>query len=306
VPHAVFQPVLAVGVLSPPVRFRTLLTGWQAEPFALLTSVVLAAATVGYLIGVRRLAHRGRRWSRWRTTSFVAGVIVVILALDSGIASYDRSVFYVHAMGHIALMTAGPVFLALAAPMTLWLQASGRSLHRSLLKILHNPVFELATNPILVASLSYFVMLAYFLSGFYAYSEKHPLVLDLSNVVFVVSGCLYWWPVVGLDPSKWRLSFPAKLGYLATGIPITTFLGLALISARNSIDPSVHTVSDTHAGGGALWILGELYTLGAMGAVLVQLMHSEERAAARHDRRMDHEKANLEREIALQRSSRRQ
>jgi putative membrane protein len=305
VQHVVFSAGPIVGVLSPPVRLRTLLTSWQAEPFALLASVVLAAAAIGYLTGVRRLGRRGRQWSRWKTVSFLAGAILAILALDSGIAYYDSSVFYVHAIGHIILMMAAPVFLALSAPMTLWLQASGRPLQRFLLKILHNPLFELATNPILVASVSYFVMLAYFLSGFYTFSEQHPLVLDLSNVVFLVSGCLYWWPVVGLDPSKWKLSFPAKLGYLATGIPVTTFLGLALISARNSVDPAVHTLADTHSGGGVLWVLGELYTLGAMGAVLVQLMHSEERAAARYDRRMEHETANLEREIALRRSARR-
>jgi putative membrane protein len=305
VPNAVLLPGLLLAVVSPPVRLKTLLTSWQAEPFSILTSIVVAAAAIGYLVGVRRLARRNRHWSTWRTASFLAGVVIVVLGLDSGIAYYDDSVFYVHAIQHILLMTAGPVFLALGGPMTLWLQASSRPLQRILIRILHNPIFEYATNPILVASVSYFVMLAYFLSSFYTFSEQHPLVLDLSNVVFIVAGCLYWWPVIGLDPSRWKLSFPAKLGYLATGIPVTTFLGLALLSARNSIDPAIHTVADTHSGGGALWILGELYTLGAMGAVLVQLMHSEERAAARYDRRMDHERANLEREEELHRSLRR-
>jgi putative membrane protein len=169
-----------------------------------------------------------------------------------------------------------------------------------LVRILHSKIFEAATFPVTVAILSYVLMLTYFLSGFYTFSEEHPLVLGISNVVFLVSGCLYWWPVVGLDPSRWKLSFPAKLGYLATGIPVTTFLGLGLVSARYSIDPAIHTLADTHAGGGALWVLSELYTLGAMGAVLVQLMHSEQRADARYDRKMMHEEANLEREAQLE------
>ena len=53
-------------------------------------------------------------------------------------------------------------------------------------------------------------MLTYFLSSFYTFSEEHPLVFGVTNVVFLVSGCLYWWPVVGLDPSRWKLSFPAS------------------------------------------------------------------------------------------------
>jgi putative membrane protein len=302
VASAALLPGFGSVVLSPPVRLEDLLTRWQVQPFSLATTVVLVAAGVGYLVGIRRLAAKGRTWSTWKASSFLGGVLVTIVGLDSGLAYYAGSVFYVQTFQHITLMSAGPVFMALGAPMTLWVQAAHRPLHIRLLRILHNPVFELATNPILVAAVSYAVMLTFFLSNFYTFSEDHPVVLDLSSVVFVISGCLYWWPVVGIDPSRWKLSFPAKLGYLATGIPVTTFLGLALVSARNSIDPAIHTLGDTHSGGGVLWILGELYTLGAMGAVLVQLMHSEERAAARYDRQMDHERANLQREAELQRS----
>jgi putative membrane protein len=294
--------VVTAVVLSPSIRLEYLLTRWQAHPFSIAGSVALLIAAFGYLLGVRRLAARGRKWSGWKLLSFLGGTAILILSLDSGIAYYEDSNFDMHAIQHILLMSAGPVFLALGAPMTLWLQASKRPLQKFLLKVLHNQFFELLTHPIVVAVVSYVLMLGSFLSSFYVFSEQHPLVLDASNLAFIISGCLYWWPVVGLDPSKWRLSFPAKLGYLATGIPVTTFLGLALISARNPIDPAIHTLADTHAGGGTLWVLGELYTLGAMGAVLVQLMHSEEREAARYDRRLQHETANLNREAELQKS----
>jgi putative copper resistance protein D len=269
-----------------------------------LSLLILAGAVCVagvYVMGVRRLAARGRRWSRWRTASFLGGTLIVVVAVNSGLAAYSNSVFYLHTVQHVLLMSGAPVMLALGAPMTLWLQASSRPVQTYLLRILHSKIFESVTFPALVATLSYGVMLAYFLSGFYTFSEEHPLILGISNVAFLVSGCLYWWPVVGLDPSRWKLSFPAKLGYLATAIPVTTFLGLGLVSARYSIDPAIHTLADTHAGGGALWVLSELYTLGAMGAVLVQLMHSEERAGARYDRQMMHEEANLAREAELER-----
>jgi putative membrane protein len=291
--------VLELVVRSPQVRITTLLSDWRAEPFSLVASVIAVAAAVAYLLGVRRLAECGRRWSRWKTASFIAGVLLIIVALDSGVARYEESVFYVHTIQHTMLMYGSPALLALAAPMTLWLQASDRSVQTFLLRILHSKIFEAVTFPAFVAIASYALMLIYFLSGFYTVCENHPLLLDFMNVVFLVSGCLYWWPVVGLDPSKWKLSFPAKLGYLATGIPVTTFLGLGLVSARYSIDPAINTLADTHAGGGALWVLDELFTLGAMGAVLVALMHSEQRAAVRYDRRMEHEQANLEREAEL-------
>jgi putative copper resistance protein D len=291
---------LLANVISPNVQLTKLITGWQTDPLSLLVLAGAICLAGAYLIGVRRLAARNRRWSLWKTASFLGGALVLVVSVDSGVAGYSNSVFYVHAIQHVMLMNGAPVLFALGAPMTLWLQASDRSLQTFLVRILHSKIFEAATFPVTVAILSYVLMLTYFLSGFYTFSEEHPLVLGISNVVFLVSGCLYWWPVVGLDPSRWKLSFPAKLGYLATGIPVTTFLGLGLVSARYSIDPAIHTLADTHAGGGALWVLSELYTLGAMGAVLVQLMHSEQRADARYDRKMMHEEANLEREAELE------
>ncbi len=286
-------------VQTPPVHLGKLLTGWQTDPLSLVVLVADLCIAAAYLQGVRRLAAKSRKWSRWRTASFLGGALVVIVAVNSGLSGYSNSVFYLHAVQHVLLMNAAPVLLALGAPMTLWLQASGRRVQSFLLRVLHSRVFETLTFPVLVAILSYTLMLVYFLSSFYTFSEEHPLVLGMTNVVFLVAGCLYWWPVVGLDPSRWKLSFPARLGYLATGIPVTTFLGLGLVSARYSIDSAIHTLADTHAGGGALWVLSELFTLTAMGAVLVQLLHTEERAASRYDRRMAHEQANLEREAQL-------
>jgi cytochrome c oxidase assembly factor CtaG len=290
---------LAAEVPSPPVKLVPLLTKWQTGPFSLAATVIVVCLGAAYLVGVRRLASRGRRWSPLRTLSFLLGVLAVVLGLGSGVAYYSNRVFYVHTVQHVMLMNAAAILFALGGPMTLWLQASSRPLQKRLLRVLHSKAFEIATFPVLVASVSYVVMIVYFLSPLYVYSEQHEPFLDFVNASIVFSGCLYWWPVVGLDPSRWKLSFPAKLGYLATGIPVTTFLGLGLISTTTSIDPAIHTLADTHAGGGALWVLSELFTLGAMGAVLVQLMHSEERAAARYDRSLMHEQANLEREAEL-------
>jgi len=288
------------------VNLVSLLTKWQTGPFSLAALTVVICLGVAYLVGVRRLASRGRRWSPLRTLSFLLGVLAVVVGLCSGVAYYSNRVFYVHAVQHVILMNGAAILFALGGPMTLWLQASGRPLQTRLLRLLNSKTFEIITFPVLVASVSYVVMIVYFLSPLYIFSEQHEPFLDFVNAGIIFSGCLYWWPVVGLDPSRWKLSFPAKLGYLATGIPVTTFLGLGLISTTTSIDPAIHTLADTHAGGGALWVLSELFTLGAMGAVLVQLMHSEEREAARYDRRMMHEEANLQREadLAAQRSAR--
>jgi putative membrane protein len=281
--------VMLADAVSPTVQIHTLLTGWQTDPLSLVTLAIEVALAAWYVVSVRRLAARGRAWPRARTVSFLVGTVLIILAVQSGLAAYDDQVFWVHVIQHLLLMNFAPILLALSAPVTLALQASNRPTQRVLLAILHHPVVEFITHPLVVVLTAYGTMLVYFLSLFYNFSLEHPLIHDATHLHFLVSGCLFWWLVVGRDPSRWRLSFPAKLGFLAVGIPVNAVLGVSLTGATASIAPHFHTLGDTHVGGSVLWVVGELTSLIAMGIVLYQWMQYEEREAVRADRRDDAE-----------------
>jgi len=279
--------VVLADAVSPAVRLHTLLVGWQTDTLSLVALSIEAVLAGWYLVSVRRLARRGRRWSPWRTASFLSGTVLVVAAAQSGLAAYDDQVFALHVVQHLLLMNFAPILYALGAPVTLALQASGRPTQRRLLKILHFPVVELVTSPAFVVAVAYATMLGYFLTPFYAFSLRHPLVHDLRHLHFLVSGCLFWWLVVGLDPSRWRLGYPAKLGILAVGVPVNAVLGIALTGARTSIASRFHSLADTHRGGSILWVVGELTTVVAMGIIVYQWMRHEERQAIRADRRLD-------------------
>ena len=273
--------------VSPPVTLHGLLTGWQTDTPDLVAEGVEAALAVWYLWSARRLARRGRHWSGWRSASFVGGLVLVMVAVQSGLASYDDSVFAMHVIQHLLLMNFAPILLALGAPVTLALQASSRRTQQGLLKIIHHSVVEALTHPSVVVPLAYGTMMVYFLTPFYQFSLEHPVVHEFTHLHFLVSGALFWWLMVGLDPSRWRLSYGHKLGILAVGIPVTAILGLSLTTARTSVAPLFHSVADTHAGGSILWVVGELTTLIAMGIIVYQWMRAEERKAERADRRLD-------------------
>ncbi len=279
--------VLLADAISPPIRLHTLLTGWQTDGLSLVALAIELALAFWYVMAVRRLARRGRRWSRWRTASFLGATALVVVAVQSGLAAYDDQVFAAHVVQHLLLMNFAPILYALSAPVTLALQSSDRRTQQGLLKVLHNPVVELVTNPVLVVLVSYGTMIVYFLTPFYNLSLEHPLLHDLTHLHFLISGCLFWWLVVGRDPSRWRLSYPAKLGILAVGIPVTAVLGVSLTGARDSIAPLFHTVADTQRGGSILWIVGELTTFVAMALIVYQWMRFEEREAVRADRLLD-------------------
>ncbi|MGH9019331.1 MAG: cytochrome c oxidase assembly protein, partial [Acidimicrobiales bacterium] len=262
--------MLLADAISPPVSVHTLLTGWQTDPLSLVSLAIELALAAWYVVAVRRLAARGRAWSPWRTASFLSGIALIVIAVQSGLAAYDDQVFWMHVIQHLLLMNFAPILLALSAPVTLALQASGRPTQQVLLRVLHHPVVEALTHPAVVVVAGYGTMLVYFLSPFYNFSLEHPLVHDLTHLHFLITGSLFWWLVVGRDPSRWRLSHPVKLGFLAAGIPVNAILGVSLAEATVSIAPHFHTLADTKAGGSILWVVGELTTLIAMGIVVYQ------------------------------------
>lgn len=273
--------------ISPKVSGHVLLTGWQTGALSVVALVIEIAIAAWYVWSVVRLRRRGRIWSPWRTASFLGGMALVVVAVQSGVAAYDDSVFEIHVVQHLLLMNFAPILLVLGAPVTLALQASSRPSQQGLLKIIHHPVFESLTNPIFVVSLANLTMLVYFLSPIYRISLEHPLLHDYTHLHFLVSGYVFWSIVIGLDPSRWRLSYPAKLGMLAVGVPVNVILGIALTGARTSIAPEFHSLADTRAGGSVLWVLGELITVLAIAITVLQWMRYEEREGARADRRLD-------------------
>ncbi len=172
--------------------------------------------------------------------------------------------------------------------MTLALQSSDRRTQQGLLKVLHHPVVEFVTNPVFVVLVSYGTMIVYFLTPFYNFSLEHPLVHDLTHLHFLVSGCLFWWLVVGRDPSRWRLSYPAKLGILAIGIPVTAVLGVSLTGAR-ALDRPALPLRGRHPprwGRSCGW-WGRSRRSWPWRIIVYQWMRFEEREAVRADRQLD-------------------
>ena len=281
--------MLASGLLvgdvpSPPVTVHGLLTAFQFGDWTADVAFgfqVLAA--MSYLWGVWRLARRGRRWSPWRTLSFFAGLVALFVAVVSGLASYDDQVFVMHVIQHLLLMMVAPPLLSLGAPITLALQASARSTQTKLLKILHSAPIAVLTTPLVVAPFYYLSMWVDMQSAFYPYSLVHPLVHAASHLVLFVLGCLFWWPVIGLDRLPHEPSRAVRLFGLALGMPFEAFLGVALLNAGRSIAPQ-HTLADTHAGGALFWFLSMAITGAALMVVGGQWLASEQRATARASR----------------------
>ncbi len=257
------------------------LTRWEASPFSLFVVAVLVAAGYWYLRADWLLAARGRRWPRQRTAAFLAGLVAVDLALQSPVATFTQTYFQAHVVQHLLLMVVAPPLLALGAPSTLLLQTASRRTKVAWLRVLRSRPFAVLTYPVVVWALYFGVMFVFFLSSLINVAMEHMALMDALNVLFLLGGCLYWWPMVGADPIvHWKMGYGARMVNVALGGPPEVILGLAILSARVPI-ASMYSLDSTHAGGALLWISTEIAVVIGFMPIFWQWSRSDEREGAR-------------------------
>ena len=269
------------------LTLHNVLTQWDTSPFALLTLATVLVVGAWYIQSVWALSAKGRKWSRKRTTAFLTGLVLIDLALQSPIATLTMGYFEAHMVQHLLLMVTAPPLLALGAPMTLALQTSGRATKVRLLRILNSRVFKWWSHPIPTAAVYYVSMFAFFLTSAVDVAMNHMWLMDVVNVAFLVAAMHFWWPIVGIDLiPHWPMSHGMKMVSLLIGVPIESFLALALLA---SVRPaaSMYSLSSTHAGAGILWIGAEAFTFLALIPVFLQWLRFEGRRTARIDAELD-------------------
>jgi putative membrane protein len=274
---------------SPPaLDFSTFFTETHIDPLPLLGIVIIGAL---YLIGVRRLARRGRRWSPTRSLAFGVGVVGLLVATQSGLAYYDTSLFSAHVGQHVLIGVVAPFFMALGAPITLALQASNRATQVALLRLLHSHPLRAITHPIVAWGLFGLTLFVLYFTPIYELSLRNDFVHELVHLHFFVVGSVFFWAVIGLDPIAWKLPYGFRLLLVLITVPFHAFLGLALYSSEVPIaadyyagaarPSTVSVLSDQRVGAGVMWIVGDAIGLIAGTVVIAQWMAHEDRANRR-------------------------
>jgi cytochrome c oxidase assembly factor CtaG/putative copper export protein len=283
-----------------PTLFR-LLTEWRFDIIYGTGAIVLA---VLYLLGVRRLRARGDAWPVGRTVAWLLGCLTVLMATSSGFGRYAPAMFSIHMETHMMLSMLAPVFLVLGGPVTLALRAlpvAGKDgppgPREWLLAIVRSPVSRLLTHPVVALGLfvgSFYVL--YFSGLFDVALEKHWAHL-LMNAHFLLVGYLFYWVVIGVDPTPRRLPHLARLGMVFASLPFHAFFGVLLMSTQTIVGErfyrglglpwTINLLTDQRLGGGIAWAAGELPLVIVLIALLLQWARADDREARREDRRAD-------------------
>jgi cytochrome c oxidase assembly factor CtaG len=287
-------------------------TTWDLLSPAALLIVVTAGL---YLWGVVLMRRRGDGWPVGRTLSFVGvGMTGAALATVSGLASYDDTLLSVHMVQHMILTMVVPLAMALGAPVTLALRTLPRRPRRWLLAVLHSRVAKVLSFPPLTFTLYVITPWALYFSGWYAATLHSAYLHEMSHLHLVLVGCLFFWPLMGIDPLPGRITYPARMLLVVLTLPFHAFLGITIMAQDRLLGgswypalhhgpmaawlPDPHT--DQQLAGGILWSSGDAVGLLFFAVLFVQWVRSSMREAVREDRRLDLLEAREARRVAAE------
>jgi len=250
---------------------------WTWEPSVIGGCLTLAA---GYLSGVG-VKPPGR------AAPFLAGVVVLFLALDSPLDVLgDRYLFSAHMVQHLLLILVVPPLLLLGMPPALadleryppCVRRAGRVL----------------SYPAVAWTLGVGTMVVWHVPGLYNAALRGEAIHITQHLSFLITSTIFWWPVLAAAGTERLAPLPAVLYLMGAALAgsilgiIVTFAQVGLYPAYlHPIDPfgiellirngwGLSPQSDQELGGLVMWILGGLVYLWAILGVMARWYRTAE------------------------------
>ncbi len=268
---------------------RSVLSSWHWRPEVLLVLLGLGAL---YVTGWRRLRHRRPRAARpWQLVLYVAGLVVIALALLSPIDAFASWLFTVHMVQHELLVMAAPPLLLLVNPLAavLWALPPGLR-HRVGLWLVRGAGVR---RTLRVMTLMPVAWLLYVLTlwgwhdpAMYEASLRNDLVHDAQHLSFFLTALLFWWPVINPAPHlQGHIPYAFRIPYLIAATAQNTGLAFVITMTERVLYPhyaaiprlwGIAPLGDQHVGGAIMWIVGMMMYVTAILLLVARLLDREE------------------------------
>lgn len=273
---------------------------WSFSPNGAGLAIVLLGAAL-YIAGLMVMRRRGDAWPVGRTISWFVGLGIIAWSTFGGLGAYAHVLFSAHMVSHMLLSMVAPIFLVLAAPITLALRTlpgprePGEIGPRHMLtRMIHSRPAQVVTHPVVAALLFIGSLYAlYFSSLFQQMLESHT-GHALMELHFLTVGFLFYYVIVGVDPTARRVPPLARFAVLLVTMPFHAFFSVAIMSSSSVLAESywqslsrpfqTDLLADQQLGGGVSWAMGELPLVIVMVALFVQWFRVDRRESERFDR----------------------
>lgn len=278
-----------------------MLTFWRFDTFLSVGGLLLAAL---YLVGVVRLRRRGDRWPVGRTLSWLAGCVALVVATGSGVRAYGSAMFSIHMVEHTLLNMFVPVLLVLGAPVTLALRvlpsvAPGAppGPREWIVRAVHSPFTAFLSNPITAFVLFVGSLYAVYFTPLFDTLVQYHWGHELMSLHFLITGYLFYWGIIGVDPGPRRLPYIGRLALVFATMPFHAFFGIAMMTKTTAVGDNYYATvalpwissrtDDQHLGGAIAWGAGEVPLVMVVIALVAQWARQDRRTSARSDRHAD-------------------
>jgi cytochrome c oxidase assembly factor CtaG len=286
---------MPMGYTGPPaLTLSTAFTQWTAD-VPVIALVILAGA--GYLAGVRRVRRGGRPWPAGRAVAFCGlGLGFLVYATMSWVGAYQGVLFYARATQTVLLVLVVPLFLAMGRPLTL-LSAAAPTAGRRVEKIVRSKPAIALTFPAVPTFALIAVPFVMYFTTWYTGAFHSGAIRELSYLVLVATGYLYFWTFLRVDPVPKTYNRAVSMWITAAQVVGDAFFGIAVIADQNLIAlhyyQALHRpfgptfATDQVLGGGVLWILGDFVGVPFLAAQFIHAMREDKAEAALIDAELD-------------------
>jgi putative membrane protein len=250
------------------------------------TAGLLATALL-YFRGWRTIRRtRPHLFPSWRLWCFLIGLLSLYVAVGSPIDALDDVLLGAHMTQHLIFMTVAPPLLLLGAPVVPLLRSLPRWLVRDGLgplfrmPLLHR-LFRFLTHPVFAWLAMNIAYLGWHIPQAYELALRSDAWHALEHACFLVTGLLFWFPVIQPWPSIGRGSRWALLLYLAGADLVNTAFSASLTFAGKVIYPSyaeaprvfeISALGDQAAAGALMWVIGSIFYLVPLAVIVLRLL----------------------------------
>ncbi len=276
-----------------PLTVATAATSWRLD---VITLAIVGVCAYGYLRGHRRAAREGVTVEPSRRIFSLAAVVLWFLATGSFIGVYADTLFWVRALQVVLLLFVVPFGLASGRPVTVARAALGDIGRARIDRVLASRIVRVLTHPAVTSVLMLATPWLLYLTAWYRAVLQYPAIDQITQLVLVGVGFLYFYSRLQADPVPRR--YPQMISMV---ISIAETLGDGLLGIVLWLGPAIAAeyytdlgrvwgpsrTTDQIIGAGILWVLGDILGVPFLLAVMRAFAIDEQAAAMEVDAVLD-------------------
>jgi putative membrane protein len=259
--------------------------------------ILIALSWVPYHLRARTLARAGRPVEGWRQACWVAGLVVLEIAVSPPVDTLSDQLLMAHMAEHLLIgdIAALLLVLGLSGPL--------------IAPLLRNPAIarlRVLSHPVVAITVWAVNFYAWHAPALYQAALRHDALHALEHATFLAFGMAVWMALLGPLPKPAWFGNGARLGYIIVVRLIGGVLGNILVFGGTVFYPyyragdahwHISPIADQVSAGGVMMVEESLLTIGLFCWLFLRVARQNEQRqalmdfAGRHDLELDERRA---------------